>query len=220
MATKGASWQDSMLKAIENGRDVREKAEYYRFEAYSKMLDRMIAAEHNAAQLSSSSDPDSTEIVKLQSEVKSLHDFQRAAKSRIKVLEADTQTLKDYNARIVAEFKKLNLENKKLDTRARLREDEHRARKQVLQDLQDEILTYQMQLNIAEDRVNKLERENAELINRWMERVTREAEKLNDANAFLESIDRTRVMTRESTPSTDSGIMHTSSNNEARDPKV
>lgn len=52
--------------------------------------------------------------------------------------------------------------------------------------LQDEILTYQIQLNIVEENASKLQSENKELVRRWMERVSREAEKLNDANAFLE----------------------------------
>jgi hypothetical protein len=41
---------------------------------------------------------------------------------------------------------------------------------------------------VLEERAGNLEAENKELLERWMKRMSAEAEKMNDANDFLESI--------------------------------
>ncbi|KAK9362409.1 autophagy protein 16-domain-containing protein [Lipomyces starkeyi] len=145
------------------------------------------------------------ELARIRVELESLYNNQSSSKSIIENLEAEAEKLKLYNARIDAEydslmtvtvgqaltatrFEKLQLDKKKLESRLKARDEEYRERNKSIQILQDEILTYQIQLNVAEDKVNKLEKENRELVNRWMERVSREAEKLNDANAFLERL--------------------------------
>jgi hypothetical protein len=54
--------------------------------------------------------------------------------------------------------------------------------------LQDELLTTGISLTILEERAEKLEVENKSLLERWMTRIKVEAEKMNDANEFLERI--------------------------------
>lgn len=41
-----------------------------------------------------------------------------------------------------------------------------------------------LQLNMAEDKCRKLERENKELVDRWMARMGEEADALNKASRF------------------------------------
>ncbi|KAK9256200.1 autophagy-related protein 16 [Lipomyces tetrasporus] len=188
-----ADWRSAMVHAIDADRDVREKKNYYIIDTCTKLAERASAAEANPA----GSMTGSRELARLRSELESLYNHHNTSQSKIENLEAETEKLKHYNARIVAEFEKLQLEKKRLETRLKNRDEEYRERNKSVQILQDEILTYQIQLNVAEDNVNKLEKENRELVNRWMERVSREAEKLNDANAFLESIDRNRQRNRE-----------------------
>jgi hypothetical protein len=43
-------------------------------------------------------------------------------------------------------------------------------------------------LTVLEERAEKLEVENKSLLERWMTRIKVEAEKMNDANEFLERI--------------------------------
>lgn len=52
------------------------------------------------------------------------------------------------------------------------------------QDIQDELATLNLQLNMAEDKSNRLQRENQELVDRWMARMGKEAEAMNDASKF------------------------------------
>lgn len=53
-----------------------------------------------------------------------------------------------------------------------------------IQDIQDELATLNLQLNMAEDKSNRLQRENQELVDRWMARMGKEAEAMNDASKF------------------------------------
>jgi hypothetical protein len=46
------------------------------------------------------------------------------------------------------------------------------------------LATLNLQLNMAEDKSNRLERENQELVDRWMARMGKEAEAMNDASKF------------------------------------
>ncbi|ANB11945.1 hypothetical protein AWJ20_172 [Sugiyamaella lignohabitans] len=55
-----------------------------------------------------------------------------------------------------------------------------------MQHLQDEMLALQIQLNVIEDNMKQVQKENEALVERWMAKVAGEAEKLNDANAFIE----------------------------------
>lgn len=52
------------------------------------------------------------------------------------------------------------------------------------QDFQDEIAALNLQVNMAEQKAAKLERENKELVERWMARMGQEADAMNDASKF------------------------------------
>jgi len=55
------------------------------------------------------------------------------------------------------------------------------------------MLTNGISLTILEQRAEKLEAENKALLERWMTRISAEAEKMNDANEFLERIKGMRM---------------------------
>lgn len=63
--------------------------------------------------------------------------------------------------------------------------DEAQKKSNELQAVQDDLLVLQLSLNMAESKTKKLEDENASLVDRWMRKVAEEADKMNDANAFL-----------------------------------
>lgn len=52
------------------------------------------------------------------------------------------------------------------------------------QNVQDELAALNLQLNMAEERSNRLQKENQELIDRWMARVGQEADAMNEASKF------------------------------------
>ena len=51
-------------------------------------------------------------------------------------------------------------------------------------DVQDEMLALNIQLNVADERCQKLEKENKDLVDRWMARMNKEADAMNDASKF------------------------------------
>lgn len=53
-----------------------------------------------------------------------------------------------------------------------------------IQDFQDEIATLNLQLNMADEKSNQLQRENQELVDRWMARMGQEADAMNNASKF------------------------------------
>lgn len=44
--------------------------------------------------------------------------------------------------------------------------------------------TLNLQLNMADEKSNKLQRENKDLVDRWMARMGQEADAMNDASRF------------------------------------
>lgn len=54
--------------------------------------------------------------------------------------------------------------------------------------LQDELRTLSLELNQVEARNDDLKRDNASLLQRWLDRARDEADKVNEANKFLEEI--------------------------------
>lgn len=60
----------------------------------------------------------------------------------------------------------------------------------VIEMLQDELRTLSLELNQVEGRNDDLKRDNAALLQRWLDRAREEAEKVNEANRFVEEIEK------------------------------
>ncbi|KAK9383347.1 autophagy protein 16-domain-containing protein [Kockiozyma suomiensis] len=160
-----ADWKSSFAAALDE-RDTRELQNYDMLDYYRRLVLRSITAESQAT----------VRPVQVLNQDSGLQD--------------ELGTLKSKYLRLTQDFENLKLDRNAYEARFRTRDEEFKERTRSIQMLQDEILTYQIQLNIVEENASKLQSENKELVRRWMERVSREAEKLNDANAFLENLDR------------------------------
>ena len=53
-----------------------------------------------------------------------------------------------------------------------------------LQDVHDETVSLTLQLNMAGEQAQNLQRENKELVDRWMARMGQEADAMNDKSKF------------------------------------
>lgn len=51
-----------------------------------------------------------------------------------------------------------------------------------VQQVQDEMITLNLQVSIAEKERDKVKKENKELVDRWMKRMAQEADAMNLAN--------------------------------------
>ena len=59
------------------------------------------------------------------------------------------------------------------------RDEELRGKTKLAEDAQDEMVALGLQLNMAEEKSRKLEKENKDLVERWMKRMGEEAERVN-----------------------------------------
>ena len=70
------------------------------------------------------------------------------------------------------------------ERRLKDREEEIRVKAKLIQDVQDEHVSLELQLNIALQKAKKLEDENKELVDRWMRKMGQEADDLNERSKF------------------------------------
>lgn len=66
-----------------------------------------------------------------------------------------------------------------VERKLRDREEEIRLKSKMVERTQDEQVALGLQLNMAEGRSERLEKENKELVDRWMKRMAEEAEQVN-----------------------------------------
>jgi chromosome segregation ATPase len=78
----------------------------------------------------------------------------------------------------------LTYELNQLSIRVRDRDEESRGKAKLLDNVQDEVVTLNLQLNLADDEVRKLRAENQELVDRWMKRKGEEADRMNEVSRF------------------------------------
>lgn len=71
-----------------------------------------------------------------------------------------------------------------MTVRLKDREEELRGKTKLVEEVQDEMVTLNLQLNIAEEQTEKLKEENKELVDRWMARKAKEADAMNDESKF------------------------------------
>lgn len=73
----------------------------------------------------------------------------------------------------------LTRQKAELERKLRDRDEELRGKSKMVEQAHDEMVAQGLQLNLAEDRSAKLEKENRELVDRWMKRMGEEAERVN-----------------------------------------
>ena len=64
------------------------------------------------------------------------------------------------------------------------RDEEIKGKAKLLEDVHDETVSLTLQLNMADERARKLEKENQDLVQRWMKRMGEEADQMNEKSRF------------------------------------
>jgi DNA repair exonuclease SbcCD ATPase subunit len=102
-------------------------------------------------------------------------------------LEGATKELEKLKSRSKVDNKRINqlsTELSQLSIRVRDRDEESRGKGKLLDNVQDELVTLNLQLNMAEDEMKKLKRENKDLVDRWMRSKREEADRMNEDSRF------------------------------------
>lgn len=123
--------------------------------------------------------------------------------SRFDNVSIELQTLKLQAQRDIRRNMELSSEKATLSIRMKDQDEELKGKSKLLevihprrrilsmyrakprQNVHDENLSLTLQLNMAEERSQKLHTENKELIDRWMKRMGKEAEDMNKASKFF-----------------------------------
>ncbi|KAH8705082.1 putative autophagy protein Apg16 [Talaromyces proteolyticus] len=200
-----ANWRDEYHAAL-LVRDEREQANSSLYDAYTRLADRTAAVLASTAsrQQPESSETDthvrrgSTAVASLQDASKNPQSLLVTVREDLAAAQRSRSELHDRLTRTTAELDKLksrsqqdtrriaSLEGERTHLTLRLkdRDEELRGKAKLLDDVQDELASLNLQLNMAEDRSNKLQRENKELVDRWMARMGQEADAMNEASKF------------------------------------
>ena len=103
-------------------------------------------------------------------------------------LDATSRELEALKARSKTDGKRINNLSAgvtQMTVRIRDRDEELKGKSKLLENVQDELVTLNLQLNMADEETMKLRRENQELIDRWMKRIGKEADDMNDESRFV-----------------------------------
>ena len=98
-------------------------------------------------------------------------------------LDAATRELETLRTKTKTDSKRiqqLSVGVTQMTVRLRDRDEELKGKAKLVEDVQDEMVTLNLQLNMAEEQTEKLKRENEELIERWMAKKKKEADAMND----------------------------------------
>ncbi|KAJ6102583.1 hypothetical protein N7486_005010 [Penicillium sp. IBT 16267x] len=205
-----AYWRDEYLAALAV-RDQREKANVALYDAYTHLADRTatlttpinIAASpvvdpkssvpretqrtisSGATTKNQTSDVSPTELLNTtRAELSQAQRFRSELQDKLKRVTTEVEKLRKKNTQDARRINALESERLLLNSRLKDRDEELRGKAKLLEDFQDEMATLNLQLNMADQKSNKLQHENQELVDRWMARMGQEADAMNDASKF------------------------------------
>ncbi|KAJ5120661.1 uncharacterized protein N7515_010049 [Penicillium bovifimosum] len=203
-----AHWREEYLAAL-TVRDSREKANSALYDAYARLADRtskLTTAANNDSpapaeseafptipsplvsagrQRSNEPGPTPTDILNA-----TRADLSKAQRSRSELqdqlnrVNAEAEKLRKTSIQETRRINSLETERAQLKLRLRDRDAELKGKAKLLEDFQDELATLNLQLNMAEERSARLQKENQDLVDRWMARMGQEAEAMNQASKF------------------------------------
>lgn len=99
-------------------------------------------------------------------------------------LTADLSNLTTQSSTSSSRVTQLEREKLALERRLRDRDEELKGKSRLVEGVQDEMVGLNLQLNMAEQRAEKLKGENEELVRRWMKRMGEEAERMNEESRW------------------------------------
>ncbi|KAM3422835.1 hypothetical protein BST61_g316 [Cercospora zeina] len=197
------NWIEQYSAALD-ARDAREQVHKPYIDAYTKLADRT-AAQSKASALPSSTPaspalPDRTAtptkargatkspvpegqaaeiLATLRSDLANTQRARSSLQAQVTELNASLSQLQASHNDSTAQITMLSKQKLDVERKLRDREEEIRGKAKLVEEAQDEMVSLQLQLNMAEQRSEKLEKENNELVERWMRRMGEEAEKAN-----------------------------------------
>ncbi|KAG6274075.1 autophagy protein 16, interacts with Atg12p-Atg5p [Claviceps purpurea] len=194
-----SSWRDEYLTSLKDA-ELQSPVNQELIQTCSQMADRISALEASNAALEAraSKTPkakasksgalpttDDPAIAQLRLDLAESLRSKGVTEGRLRAAEEELSKLRTKTKDDARSVKALSTERALLTTRLKDREHELREKRKLLEDVQDEMITLNLQMSMAEKERDKVKRENKELVERWMARMAQEAEAMNLANEPL-----------------------------------
>ncbi|KAB8360684.1 hypothetical protein FH972_024422 [Carpinus fangiana] len=135
--------------------------------------------------------PESASVVSLRADLVAANRNKAVMETQLSALTTQLTTLQatsmgqtSQTASLQKQIALLEHEKASLTRKLRDRESELKEKARLVENVQDEMLGLEMQINVAEERSTKLQQENKELVDRWMQRMGKEAERMNEGSGW------------------------------------
>lgn len=130
------------------------------------------------------SPPPSEALLQIRQDLARAQQDRGELQTRLEIVMKELEILKAKSKTDTQRISQLSAGVTQMTVRLRDREEELRGKAKLVEDVQDEMVTLNLQLNIAEEQREKLKKENKELVDRWMAKKAKEADAMNDASKF------------------------------------
>lgn len=128
--------------------------------------------------------PDSPSLVQLRQDLGKSQMERADLQARWETATKELVVLRSKSKQEVRKVTSLTSNVNQLTLRLRDREDELREKAKLVENVQDENVTLNLQLNMADEQQKKLKKENQDLVDRWMARMGKEADRMNSEHRF------------------------------------
>ncbi|GAO18281.1 uncharacterized protein UV8b_06247 [Ustilaginoidea virens] len=195
-------WRDEYLTSL-NDVELHNPVNMELMQTCSQMADRLSALEaekafletrlskSNSGDISMGSKPgaspaaDDPGVTQLRLDLAESLRSKGVAENRLRVAEEELAKLQSKSKDDYRSIKEMTTERNTLRTRLKDREHELREKRKLLEQVQDEMITLNLQVSMAEKERDRVKKENKELVDRWMKRMAQEADAMNLANEPL-----------------------------------
>jgi len=205
-----ADWKAQYLRALQ-ARVELEKADAEIYDQCTKLADKNAELRAELRKLKSANKPDTATtnpvpapligygfrrqtspqpVVETNAMLQLRQDFAKAQQDRADLrvqlgsLKRDLETATAKGKSDSKKITQLTSGVNQLSTKLRDREEELRGKATLLVNVQDENATLNLELSQAEEAIKRVKKENQELVDRWVARMGKEADKMNEASKF------------------------------------
>ncbi|PHH87146.1 hypothetical protein CDD83_9261 [Cordyceps sp. RAO-2017] len=193
-----ADWRDEYLASLQEA-ELKNPVNMELVQACSQMADRISSLEAEKAALESRASATGTSktagtragdaaasddptIAQLRLDLAESLRSKGVAERRLRAAEEELGRLRTRTKEDARSIKAMTSERTALNFRVKDREHELREKRKLLEQVQDEMITLNLQVSVAEKERDRVKKENKELVDRWMKRMAQEADAMNLAN--------------------------------------
>jgi chromosome segregation ATPase len=118
-------------------------------------------------------------LARIRADLATTQKARSALQSQVDELTASLKALQAQSKASATQVAQLTRQKTDVERRLKDRDEELRGKTKLAEDAQDEMVALGLQLNLSEEKADKLKIENDELVQRWMKRMGEEADRVN-----------------------------------------